>query len=63
MPPADTLPNAAFIDDPAVVSDKLLESLAIFLPPAPLSLTFRHNFNLEASGENLTSASTVGSWS
>ena len=52
MPPADTLPNAAFIDDPAVVSDKLLDSLAIFLPPAPLSLTFRHNFNLEASGED-----------
>ena len=52
MPPADTLPNAAFIDDPAVVSDKRLDSLAIFLPPAPLSLTFRHNFNLEASGED-----------
>jgi hypothetical protein len=52
MPPADTLPNAAFIDDPDVVSDKLLDSLAIFLPPAPLSLTFRHNFNLEASGED-----------
>jgi subtilisin family serine protease len=52
MPPADTLPNAAFIDDPAVVSDKLLDSLAIFLPPAPLSLTFRHNFNLEASGSD-----------
>jgi hypothetical protein len=52
MPPADTLPNAAFIDDPAVVSDKLLDSRSIFLPPAPLSLTFRHNFNLEASGED-----------
>jgi serine protease AprX len=52
MPPADTLPNAAFIDDPAVVSDKLLDSLRIFLPPAPLSLTFRHNFNFEASGED-----------
>jgi subtilisin family serine protease len=52
MPPADTLPNAAFIDDPAVVSDKLLDSQAILLPPAPLSLTFRHNFNLEASGED-----------
>jgi serine protease AprX len=52
MPPADTLPNAAFIDDPAVVSDKLLDSVGIFLPPAPLSLTFRHNFNLEASGKD-----------
>ena len=50
MPPADTPPNAAFIDDPGVVSDKRLDSLAIPLPPAqPLQLTFRHNFNLEAS--------------
>jgi len=52
MPPADTIPNAAFIDDPAVVSDKVLDSLSIFLPPAPLSLAFRHNFNLEASTED-----------
>jgi len=50
VPPADTLPNAAFIDDPAVVSDKRLDSLSIPLPPAlSLQLTFRHNFNLEAS--------------
>ena len=52
MPPADTLPNAAFIDDPAVVSNKLLDSVGILLPRAPLSLTFQHNFNLEASGED-----------
>jgi cell division septation protein DedD len=52
MPPADTPPNAAFIDDPAVVSDKLLDSLPISVPPADLSLTFRHNFNLEASDED-----------
>jgi hypothetical protein len=50
IPPADTPPNAAFIDDPAVVSDKRLDSLAIPLPPAhPLQLTFLQNFNLEAS--------------
>ena len=32
MPPADTPPNAAFIDDPVVVSDKRLDSanVAIF---------------------------------
>jgi subtilisin family serine protease len=49
-PPADTLPNAAFIDDPAVVSDKLLDSLhfTLFGP----DLTFRHNFNFEASSED-----------
>ena len=26
MPPADTLPNAAFVDDPAVISDKRIDS-------------------------------------
>ena len=46
-PPADTAPNAAFIDDPAVVSDKRLDSLQ--LPRASLRLVFRQNFNLEAS--------------
>jgi len=52
MPPADSPPNAAFIDDPAVVSDKRLDSLA-FVGPLPTAnsaqLTFRQNFNLEAS--------------
>ena len=48
-PPADSLPNAAFIDNPAVVSDKRLDSLPLFLFPDSFSLTFRHNFNLEAS--------------
>jgi subtilisin family serine protease len=52
MPPADTQPNAAFIDDPAVVSDKRLDSLLLSVPPAVLSLTFRQNFNLEASDED-----------
>ena len=49
-PPADTPPNAAFIDDPAVVSDKRLDSLHFPLATATTAqLTFRHNFNLEAS--------------
>jgi serine protease AprX len=50
MPPADTPPNAVFIDDPAVVSDKVIDSLPFnqFEGNAAL-LTFRHNFNLEAS--------------
>jgi serine protease AprX len=49
-PPAGTLPNAAFIDDPAAVSDKLLDSLhfTLFGP----QLTFQQNFNLEASSED-----------
>jgi hypothetical protein len=49
IPPAHTLPNAAFIDDPDVVSDKRLDSLPIPLPAADVLLTFQHNFNLEAS--------------
>lgn len=46
-PPADTAPNAAFVDDPSVVSDKRLDSLP--LPIASIQLTFQQNFNLEAS--------------
>ena len=47
MPPADTPPNAAFIDDPAVVSDKRFDWLLV---AATLEeFTFQHNFNLEAS--------------
>ena len=50
VPPADTPPNAAFIDDPAVVSDKRLDSLHFPLAAASAQLTFQQNFNLEASG-------------
>src|SRR5262249_18727832 len=49
MPPADTPPNAAYIDDPAVVSDKRLGSLEVdFFESTPPRYTFRQNFNLEA---------------
>ena len=52
-PPADTPPNAAFVDDPAVVSDKLLDlpGLTVFEALSP-QLTFRQNFNLEASDQD-----------
>src|SRR5438105_5528402 len=50
IPPADTPPNAAFIDDPAEVSDKRLDSLH-FILFGP-QLTFRQTFNLEASSED-----------
>ena len=50
MPPADTAPNALFIDDPAVVSDKRLDGWFLdFFEDCCVQLTFRHNFNLEAS--------------
>ena len=53
MPPVDTPPNAAFIDDPAVVSDKRLDSFQFsFFESGPARLTFRHNFNLQASSED-----------
>ena len=49
-PPEDTSPNAAFIDDPSVVSDKRLDSFPFtFFEGCCPELTFRHNFNLEAS--------------
>jgi hypothetical protein len=49
-PPADTPPNAAFIDDPGVVSDKRLDSMPFsFFEGCCPQLSFRHNFNLEAS--------------
>jgi serine protease AprX len=50
IPPADTPPNAVFIDDPAEVSDKRLDSLH-FILFGP-QLTFRQTFNLEASNED-----------
>jgi len=49
VPLADTTPNAAFIDDPAVVSDKRLDSLHFPVAAATPRMTFRQNFNLEAS--------------
>jgi subtilisin family serine protease len=53
MPPADTPPNATFIDDPGLVSDKRLDGLhLIFFEVFSARLTFRHNFNLEASDTN-----------
>jgi len=44
-----TLPNAAFVDDPGVVSDKRLDSLHFPVSGAGVQLSFEHNFNLEAS--------------
>ena len=49
MPPADTAPNALFIDDPAVVSDKRLDGWFVsFFEDCCVLLTFRHNFNLRS---------------
>jgi len=49
-PPAYSPPNAAYVDDPNVVSDKRLASPMYFSFEGFMDqLTFRHNFNLEAS--------------
>ena len=50
IPPADTAPNALFVDDPSVISDKRVDGQLIgFFESCCVRLTFRHNFNLEAS--------------
>ena len=48
-PPANTLPNAAFVDDPATISDEQLLSPNITSPcdAGPVRVSFRNNFNLQ----------------
>jgi hypothetical protein len=48
-PPAYSLPNAAWINDPAVVSDKYLDSATFYIFEASWGqLRFRHNFDLQS---------------
>ena len=47
----DTAPNDAFVDDPAVVSDKDLDTPGISITSAA-QVTFRHSFNLERDTSN-----------
>jgi hypothetical protein len=49
MPPADTPPNAAFIDDPATISDKQLLSPSIesICDAGAVQVAFRNNFDLQ----------------
>jgi hypothetical protein len=48
-PAADTPPNAAFVDDPATISDKRLLSPSIdsFCDGGPVRVSFRNNFNFQ----------------
>lgn len=48
-PPADTLPNAVFVDDPATISDKQLVSpnIASICDAGAVRVSFRTNFNLQ----------------
>ena len=43
----DTVPNAAFVDDPAVISDKRLDTPSIAVTSASAQVSFRNSYNLE----------------
>jgi len=45
-PPADSLPNAAFINDPTAISDKRLDSPSMITGQDFIRLSFRNNFSL-----------------
>jgi hypothetical protein len=49
MPPADTLPNAVLVDDPATISDKQLLSpnRSTFCDAGAVQVFFRNSFNLQ----------------
>src|SRR5439155_13844637 len=48
-PPADTLPNAVFVDDPATISDKQLLSpnIGLICDAGAVQVSFRNNFDLQ----------------
>jgi hypothetical protein len=48
-PPADSPPNAAFVDDPSTISDKQLLSpdIHVFADGPRATISFRNNFNLQ----------------
>ena len=46
-PPADSLPNAAFVNDPNCISDERLESPPFLIVSTAATLTFRQNRNIE----------------
>jgi hypothetical protein len=48
----DSAPNDAFIDDPATVSDKRLDTPAIAITSASAQVSFHHSYDLESSGGN-----------
>jgi len=49
MPPADTLANAAFVDDPGTISDKQLLSpnITLICDAGAVQVSFRNNFNFQ----------------
>jgi uncharacterized repeat protein (TIGR01451 family) len=53
---SDTASNAVFSPDPYTSGVNELDAAAITLPPSSTQLTFRHSFNLEASGVSTNTA-------
>jgi PKD repeat protein len=53
---SDTASNAVFSPDPYTSGVNELDTPAITLPPSSTQLTFRHSFNLEASGVSTNTA-------
>jgi len=51
---SDTGPNAVFSPDPSSVGENELVSEPILLPATPSQLTFRHQYDLEASSSGTT---------
>jgi hypothetical protein len=49
IPPADTLPNAVFVDDPATISDKQLLSpnIPLICDAGAVDVSFQNNFNFQ----------------
>jgi serine protease AprX len=48
----DTAPNAAFVDDPAMQSDKRLDTPSIAITSTVAQVTFRHSFDFDRSGSS-----------
>jgi hypothetical protein len=46
-PPADTVPNAAFVDDPATINDKRLLSPTPPITGGSMRVYFRNNFDFQ----------------
>jgi hypothetical protein len=48
---SDTPPNDAFVDDPATISDKFLDTPSIAITSGAAQVTFRSSYDLEANGK------------
>jgi HYR domain-containing protein len=59
-PPADQGPNSAFVPDPAVVTDVVLDTPTIAITSSSAKLLFRHNFDLESTFDGAVLEIAIG---